>query len=94
MTLITSLPLSGADRIACIERANQAFDAVVRRMEPHNPATTRLLWDADRYIDSVLENGMLPIEREYAFHLVEVALVQHVAHLAAEADGLAGATKH
>jgi len=84
--LITTLPLGEADRIAFIQCANEAFEMVLARMEPANIEPTRKLWNAEHYIDTLLRDDMLPIDREYALSLVQPFLVGHVAELAAEAD--------
>lgn len=84
--VISALPLGEADRRAFIECANQSFERVLARIEPNNPETTRRLWNAEANVDSTLRVEMLPIDRDYALHLVEVFLVHHVVYLAVHAD--------
>jgi hypothetical protein len=86
---ITSLPLNELDRAEFIEVANEAFDRIVERMEPLNPDQTRKLWDAEDFVDNLLNETMLPIDRDYALSLPEAFLVGHVAQLAAKADEIA-----
>lgn len=85
-TLITTLPLSEANRVAFIECANATFERVLARIEPANVEATRRLWDAEAYVDAVLGEDKLPIEWDYALHIVEAFLVSHVIELAVQAD--------
>ncbi len=84
--LITTLPLSEADRDAFVQCANQTFEKVLERIEPANETGTRSLWNAEAYVETVLKEDMLPIERDYALNLVEAFLVHHVIDLAVQAD--------
>lgn len=86
--LITSLPLSKEDRAEFIEVANHVFDAVMWRIVPHNPSTSKL-WNAEDYVDSFLTKEMLPISKDYALSLIDSFLVQHVIGLANHADEMA-----
>ena len=86
-TKITSLPVSPADRAEAIEIANFTFEKVFDRIKPDNPTATRALWDAEDYVDNRwLDEGMLPIDRDYALSLIEAFLVHHVIDLAVQAD--------
>ena len=86
-TKITSLPVSPVDRTEAIEIANHTFERVLDRIEPDNPIETRALWDAEDYVDNRwLDEGMLPINRDYALSLIEAFLVHHVIDLANEAE--------
>lgn len=86
-TTIRSLPVSPVDRAEAIEIANYTFENVFDRIEPDNPAATRALWDAADYVDNRwLDEGMLPIDRDYALSLIEAFLVHHVIDLAVQAD--------
>ncbi len=87
--VISTLPLGEEDCFAFIECANQAFERVIARIEPQNPGVTRRLWDADAYVRSTLKENMLPIDRDYALHLVDVFLVHHIIDLAVKADRMA-----
>jgi hypothetical protein len=91
---ITSLPLGEEDRAAFVATANEAFEAVLARMEPDNVELTRKLWNAEEYVDTLLREDMQPIERDYALSLLQPFLVEHVANLAAEADALGGSSIH
>jgi len=84
--VISALPLGEADRRAFTECANQSFERVLARIEPKNPEATRRLWNAEDYVSSTLREDMLPIDRDYALHLVEAFLVHHVVDLAVRAD--------
>ncbi|KSV67275.1 hypothetical protein N182_34145 [Sinorhizobium sp. GL2] len=87
--IITSLPLSGDDRAEFVRAANAVFENVIERIEPNHPKVTRSLWDADGYVDHhLLNEGMLPISRDYALSLIDAFLVHHVINLAVEADRL------
>lgn len=88
-SMITSLPVGEVDRFAFIKCANQAFEAVLARMAPGHVELARMLWNAERYVDNVLSDHMLPIERAYVLSLIQPSLVRHVAELAAQADLLA-----
>jgi hypothetical protein len=82
-----SLPLSKADRAALIEEVNYAFESVILRAMPRDPAQVRKLWNVEDFVDNALTPDMLPISREYASHLmVDVFLVHHVLGLAAQGD--------
>jgi len=83
---ITSLPLSDDDRAEFIEVANSVFDYVIDRMEPLNPEETRKLWDAENFLDNLLNEEMLPIDREQLWTMFEHFLIGHVADLATQAD--------
>lgn len=83
---ISSLPLSKKDREEFIKAANQSFERVFKDIEPQNPELTRSLWNAEKYIDQILETDMLPIDRDYALSLIEAFLVYYVIGLATEAD--------
>jgi hypothetical protein len=83
---ITSLPLSKADHAEFVKAANGVFEAVVKRVEPNNPAQTRKLWDAEDYVNNMLTDDMLPISKDYALSLIDAFLVHHVIGLAVEAD--------
>lgn len=93
-SMLTALPLGEADTLAFIQCANSRFEYVLARVEPDNPDVVRRLWNAQLYIDEVVREDMLPIDRDEALGLVEAFLVGHVANLAAQADELAGATRH
>ena len=83
---ISALPLIGAGRKEAIEIANSKFEDIMQTIGPTYPELVRKLWNPDQYIDEVLEPDMLPIDRDYAFSLVESFLIHHVIGLAAEAD--------
>ncbi|WP_443944278.1 hypothetical protein ACJVDH_15315 [Pedobacter sp. AW1-32] len=84
---ISSLPLTKEDREEFIDVANQSFERIFMDIEPENPELTLLLWNAERYIDEELLNqDMLPIDRNYALSLIDAFLVGHVIHLATLAD--------
>ncbi len=86
---IATLPLSGEDRAEFVQAANHVFESVIERIEPNNLEMTRSLWDAGHYIDHhLLDEGMLPISRDYALSLIDAFLVGHVINLAVEADKL------
>ena len=87
MSQITKIPLEGEDRVAFIEAANEAFEAVVLLIEPANPKITKALWDPQHFLDRVLlKPDMLPIDREYALRLIDACMPHHVIDLAVEAD--------
>lgn len=87
---ITSLPVDDAYRKEAIELAESTFEMVMRRIEPDNPKQTRVLWNAENYVDNYhLSADMLPIDSEYALSLIEAFLVHHVINLAVQADGMA-----
>ncbi len=87
---ITSLPVDDAYRKEAIELAESTFEMVMRRIEPDNPKRTRVLWNAENYVDNHhLSADMLPIDSEYALSLIEAFLVHHVINLAVQADGMA-----
>lgn len=87
---ITSLPVDDAYRKEAIELAESTFEMVMRRIEPDNPKQTRVLWNAENYVDNHhLSDDMLPIDSEYALSLIEAFLVHHVINLAVQADGMA-----
>jgi len=91
---ITILPLNKDEREEFIETANQSFKRVFERIEPENPALTRSLWDAEKYIDDeILTPDNLPIDRDYAFSLVDAFMVGHVIQLAVKADDQAAQIK-
>lgn len=84
---ITSLPLGKADRAEFVKVANEVFERVLHRIGAQNPEATRRLWDAEYYVDELLlEDNMLPIDRDYALSLIEAFLVHHVIDLALHAD--------
>ena len=84
---ITSLPLENADKAEFIEAANQVFESILNRIEPQNPKAIRERWDAVYYIDNILlQENMLPIDRNYAMSLIEALLVHHILGLAAQAE--------
>ncbi|MDB5128350.1 hypothetical protein [Mucilaginibacter sp.] len=83
---ITSLPLSGDDRAEFIAVANNVFDYVINRMELLHPEPTRKLWDAEGFLDNLLNEEILPIDREQLWTMFEHFLIGHVADLAAQAD--------
>jgi hypothetical protein len=83
---ITSLPLSDDDRAEFIEVANSVFDYVIERMEPLHPEETRKLWNAEDFMDNLLNEEMLPIDREQLETMFEHYLIGHVANLATQAD--------
>jgi hypothetical protein len=86
-TKITSLPVSPADRAEAIEIANFTFEKVFDRIEPNYPTATRALWDPEDYVDNIwLDEGMLPIDRDYALSLIEAFLVHHLIDLAVQVD--------
>ena len=81
------MPLSPADRVEFVETANAVFEMVIDRIEPQNPDATRKLWDAGQYVDhELLNESMLPIDRDYALSLIDAFLVHHVINLATQAD--------
>ncbi|CDX21318.1 conserved hypothetical protein [Mesorhizobium plurifarium] len=97
--VISSLPLSGADRAALIEVANAAFEAVIERIEPNNEKLTRSLWDAGDYIDNCvvpdfLSPDKLPMPRDEVAYLIDAFLVHHVISLAVAADRQAAEPVH
>lgn len=60
------------------------------QVKPDNPKDTRALWDAEDFVDNHhLSADMLPIDREYAWSLIEAFLVHHVIDLALHADNMA-----
>lgn len=83
---ISALPLAGADRIEFLETAELGFERVMQRVEPDHPDLVRNLWNAENYIDEVLQQDMLPIDKDYALSLIDAFLVQHVIQLAVETD--------
>jgi len=84
---ITSLPLDENERAEFIKVANESFERVFDRIEPANPQLTRLLWDAEKFIDQeILTFDKLPIDRDYAISLVDAFIVGHVIQIAADAD--------
>lgn len=83
---ITALPLSKANHAEFVEVANSVFESVMERIKPNNPELTRKLWDAESYVDAMLTQDMLPIDKDYALSLVDAFLVHHVVGLAVEAD--------
>jgi hypothetical protein len=83
---ITSLPLSDDDRAEFIEVAKSVFDYGIDRMEPLNPEETRKLWDAEDFLDNLLNEEMLPIDREQLWTMFEHFLIGHVADLATQAN--------
>lgn len=88
-TQITKLPLEKEDRAEFIETANAAFENILNRIEAENPEKTRELWDAEFYVDNdLLQDDMLPIDRDYALSLPEAFLVYPVIELAMTADSL------
>lgn len=92
---IASLPLSAADRTEFIATANVVFETILDRIEPRNEPMTRALWDAGDYIDNhLLNDGMLPISRDYALSLIDAFLVHHVIALAVQADKLVAEPPH
>lgn len=77
--IISALPLSGALRLEFIEAAKAAFERVMDRIEPEDPELTRALWDPAYYVDQhALEEGMLPIDRDYALSLFDAFLPHYV----------------
>lgn len=95
MTMIRQLPLESEDRAEFISAANERFEVVVDRIEPQNVEITRSLWDAEHFIDNhLLDQDMLPIDRNYALSLIEAFLVHHVIDLAVEADKRDSAATH
>ncbi|TBZ05557.1 hypothetical protein [Rhizobium leguminosarum] len=85
--VIETLPVTGELRAALVEIANRVFERVVDRIEPENESLTRKLWDPDDYIDNhVFQEGMLPMNLDYADYLIDPFLVQHVVDLAVKAD--------
>jgi hypothetical protein len=84
---ISSLPLLPAERAEFIETAKLVFEAVLDRIEPENPQTTRDLWNPAHYVDNLLlEETMLPISRDYALSLIDAFLVHYVIDLSMQAD--------
>lgn len=83
---ISALPLAEADRIEFLETAESAFERVMQRVEPEHPDLVRNLWNAENYIDEVLQQDKLPIDKDYALSLIDAFLVQHVIQLAVETD--------
>ncbi|MEO7214698.1 hypothetical protein [Mucilaginibacter sp.] len=84
---ICSLPINKKHREEFINEANRSFERIFERVEPEHPEQTRMLWDAEKYIDEeFLKPEMLPIDRDYALYLIDVSLVQYVIGLAVEAD--------
>jgi hypothetical protein len=83
---ISALPLDGADRIEFLETAEASFERIIQQVEPDNPDMVRNLWNAENYIDEVLQRDMLPIDKDYALSLLDAFLVQHVIQLAVETD--------
>ncbi len=88
---ITSLPLNEADRAEFIEEANRAFEYAIIGMVIDNPEEAFKIWyegsKAEFYIDNLLTNDMLPIDRDYALSLVDPFLAMTVIDTAMEADG-------
>lgn len=86
---ITSLPLDPEDRIEFVAMANTVFESILDRIEANNPKATRKLWDAGYYVDNLLlEDDMLPIDRNYALSLIDAFLVHYVIELALQADNM------
>lgn len=84
---ITSLPLKDTDRKEFVDTANLVFESVINRMEPQNPNEIRELWDAEHYIDNILlQENMLPIDRDYALSLIDAFLVHYVLELVSQTD--------
>lgn len=51
-------------RLLAIETANEAFEAVLDRIEAENAKGARKLWNSERYVDKILlTDDMLPIDR-------------------------------
>lgn len=66
-----------------------AFERVMNRIEPENPELTRALWDPAYCVNQhALEEGMLPIDRDYALSLIDAFLPPYVIGLAVEADDI------
>jgi hypothetical protein len=86
---ISALPLTGADRKEFIKAANEKFENIMATIEPDHPELTRKSWNPEKYVDEVIRQDMLPIDREYALSIAEDFLVHHVIGLAAEADNQA-----
>ncbi|MGR9431360.1 hypothetical protein [Rhizobium leguminosarum] len=85
--VIEALPVTGELRAALLDIANRVFERVVDRIEPENESLTRKLWDPDDYIDNhFFQEGMLPMNLDYADYLIDAFLVQHVVDLAVKAD--------
>ena len=83
---IYALPLAGEDRTEFLETAEASFERIMQRVEPDHPDLVRNLWNAENYIDEVLQRDMLPIDKDYALSLIDAFLVQHVIQLAVETD--------
>lgn len=83
---ISALPLSESDRKEFIEIANKKFENILETIEPTHRELVRKLWNPDQYIDEVLKPDMLPLDRDYAFSLIEAFLIHNVIDLATEAD--------
>lgn len=87
---ISALPLVGADRIEFLETAELAFERIMKRVEPDHPNLVKNLWNAENYIDEIMLNqDMLPIDKDYALSLIDASLVHHVIELAVETDNQA-----
>jgi hypothetical protein len=82
---ISALPLVGTNLKKAIEVANRKFEDLIQMMEPRYPELIRNLWNPEKWIDEVLRPDMLPIERDYAFSLIEAFLVHHFIELDTEA---------
>ena len=82
------MPVSPELRQQAIELANRTFENIIDRIEPDNPKTTRLLWNAEYYIDNKWLNGddALPISEDYSLSLIEAFLVHYGIDLAIKAD--------
>lgn len=86
MVQISTLPLLKTDLKEFIAVANWKFEELMQTMEPNFPDLVHKLWNPEKYIDEVFEQSGLPIDRDYAFSLVESFLVHHFITLSIEAD--------
>jgi len=85
---IEELPLKGALRSEAVAIAKLSFANALRRMEARNPRKAKSDWNAGEYVDRILTEDMLPIETDYALHLVEAFIVMDAVEAAAAADGV------
>ena len=66
--------------------ANSVFDYVIDRMEPLYPEETRKDWDAEEFLNNLLNEKIFPIDSDQLETMFEHFLIGHVANLAAQAD--------
>jgi hypothetical protein len=84
--VITELPLTGFLRKEAISIAREAFARALGRMEARNPRKAASVWDAEAYVDKLLNEEMLPIDTDYALSLFEAFIVMETVEAAVDAD--------